>query len=149
MNPHKSYLVVRDFLIDMGGFKLIDPVEGAKVMGEVELRFDTDSRVYPSRTSRSRSTGRRSTPVRPCPGGIVYDSTEYADGPLYVDVTGRVDTVGLELNQSVRLSIANSWTLIDPLAAPAPTWFGTINEEAGVQIGRLALRPGRPRSVFP
>lgn len=129
MNPHRSYLVVRDFLVDVGGFKLVEPADGAKAAGKVTLRFAPAEPLLPLSRVAVKVGGQEVYAGTSVPRELTVDVTGYPDGPLYVEVSGEAGGLGLTFTQMVRLSVANGWTLFDPLAAPAVTWFGTINEE--------------------
>lgn len=129
MNPHKSFWVVRDFLIEVGGFELVEPEDGAKVTGTVVLRFDTADPHLPVSHVEVTVGGETLYSGPEVPRELGFDSTVYPDGPLHVEVAAASADTGLTFGRSILLSVSNYWTLLDPLHAPVTTWFGPLHEE--------------------
>lgn len=129
MNPHKSFLVVRDFLIDVGGLKVARPQAGAQVMGDVVLEFETTHPYLPISHVAITVGGEELYSGATVPRAVTFDATEFADGPLYIEVTAESEPIDLTVSTTIRVTVANWWSLFDPLNAPVSTWFGPLYEE--------------------
>lgn len=129
MNPHKSYLIVRDFLEDVGGFVVSRPSDGETVAGRVNVEFATPS---PGLSISQVTLLQNGSPVYSgshLPSTWSIDTTQFSDGPLYIDVVGTAPAIGSDIRRRVLLHVANWWSVMDTLAAPVSTWFGTIHNE--------------------
>lgn|GEM_PF-1258428 len=136
MNPHRSYLIVKDFLLDVGGFRIDKPRPGDKINGQVPITFSTNCprlRLCEVLIEMGDRVIYEGTTV---PRRFSFDSTVFSDGPEILRLTVIADDPHLTILDQVSLSVANWWTIFDPLKAPQTTWFGTINHDQSVAKSR-------------